>query len=81
MLLLLKKGITYSWLKIKKKSYKLNLLVRKKIRQTQTGKHSAKVNDDLQNCQGHQRETEKLSDGGKGRMYETKCNVEFRTVF
>lgn len=46
--------------------------MRKKIRQTQTGKHSAKVNDDLNNWQSHQRETEKLSDGGKVRTHENK---------
>lgn len=52
--------------------------MRKKIRQTQTGKHSAKVNDDLNNWQSHQRETEKLSDGGKGRMHENKmqCGIQ-----
>ena len=53
--------------------------MRKKLRQTQTGKHSAKVNDDLNNCQGYQRETEKLSEGKEGYM-KTKCYVEFRTV-
>lgn len=56
--------------------------MRKKLRQTQTGKHSAKVNDDLNNCQGHQRETEKLSDGGKGRIHENKmlCGIQDCTL-
>lgn len=55
--------------------------MRKKLRQTQTGKHNAKVNDDLNNCRASREGLRNSQMEGKEGCMKTKCYVEFRTVF